>query len=259
MRHRTLLATAALALTLVLTWLLLPNRSTPSPQNSTPPPLPSPSTSSVPTPSLQNSTPPPLPPPSTHLTSASFTEVLAWVASLPPAPTDSPVPADLLPLLLLRADTLRQWITTAPESALQAALTPHEYAKLPPAARPFFERPLAGTGSFNVLALCNHSESPTAHGPICQTLHQVDLDGQSYIASVYGSRVFRLSENTASLYGIALGDTLALHADDAVVFPASRLSSDPSRASHFAVIHHGQPTFFPDLATANQHAATLNR
>jgi hypothetical protein len=49
----------------------------------------------------------------------------------------------------------------------------------------------------------------------------VILDGQVLVASIYGARLRRLTEENASIYGVALDGVIALHKDDGVVQPAA--------------------------------------
>ena len=195
-------------------------------------------------------------------------------ANVPPAST-SPVPldpADLSALLsaartapaapsheLIAAFTARRahlarLVREEPEAALAAALTPHEYASLPPELQALAERPLAGVGFYGVLAICTH-DPLTGHSAACRIERHVFLEGREIPVTIYGSRRDRITEEEASLYGVELDGVLALHADDAVVLPAERMSDDPARAGQLALIHRGHVSFFADRASLDAHLA----
>ncbi len=171
------------------------------------------------------------------------------VASAPPS-------AELLAAFASRREIMARLVRDDPEAALAAALTPHEYASLPPELQALVERPLAGVGFYGVLAICTH-DPLTGHSTACRIERHVFLDEREIPAAIYGARRDRLTEEEASLYGVELDGVLALHADDAVVFPAERMSDDHARSGHLALIHRGLTLFFADRASLDAHLARL--
>ena len=113
---------------------------------------------------------------------------------------------------------------------------------------------MAGAGFYGVPAICSHGPE-AEHGAQCRI--DVTLGGVRHRASIDGSRRERVTEETASLYGVALDGKLALHEDDFVVLPGAAASSDPGRASRIALIHRGQTTDFPDQAALGMHGRAL--
>ena len=198
---------------------------------------------------LRDKPPAPLPPASSF--APALPVLLAAARSAPSAPSP-----DVLAAFTDRRATMARLVREDPEAALAAALTPHEVASLPPDFQKLVERPLAGVGFYGVLAICSHGDD-SDHAAACRVERHVFIEDREIPVAIYGSRRDRLTEEDASLYGVELDGVLALHADDAVVFPAERLSDDPAHAGHFAVIHRGRTTFFADRSALDAHLARL--
>ncbi len=167
------------------------------------------------------------------------------------------LPPAFLEALEERREAMARMVREDPAAALAAALTPHEFASLPPELQELVERPLAAVGFYGVLAICSH-DPVTGHSAACRIERHVFIDGRDIPVSIYGARIGRLTEEDASLYGVEIGGVLALHADDAVVFPAERMSDDPAHAGHFAVIYRGHTSFFADRTAVDTHLSGLN-
>lgn len=152
---------------------------------------------------------------------------------------------ELLAAFTARRESMMRLIREDPETALAFALTPHEYASLPPELQALTERPIVGVGFYGVLAVCNH-DSASGHSSACHIKHHIFVNDREIPVTIYGSRRDRLTEEDASLYGVELDGVLALHSDDAVVFPGERMSDDPTHIGQFALLYRGQTYFFPD-------------
>jgi hypothetical protein len=161
-------------------------------------------------------------------------------------------------LAAARREAMADLIASRPESALLATPAPAARAALPPEISGQLEQVVAGQGFYGVKAICNHDEF-AGHGPGCRIEQEALINGKIYKASIYGSRMNRLTEENASLYGVALDGRIALHEDDYVVLPAEEATSDPARAGQLALIHNGEMTFFSDQAALETHFKTSNQ
>lgn len=136
-----------------------------------------------------------------------------------------------------------------PEAALMLTPSPVARAVLPPDMAAQLEQIVSGEGFYGVKAICNHE--PTAdHGAGCRIEHEVFIDGRSYQALIYGSRNQRLTEESASIYGVALGGLLALHEDDVVILPTTD--------ERLALIHRGKTTLVSESQLEVQIQSLLN-
>lgn len=152
-----------------------------------------------------------------------------------------------LALAKARRQTMAELIANHPENAILLAVPLAQRDGLPAGVTDSLESIVAGEGFYGVLAICDH-DPEKGHTGTCRIEHDVTLDGTQYKASIYGSRRERLTEENASLYGVALDGKLALHEDDFVVLPGTAVSSDPARADQLALIYKGQTTFFASEA-----------
>jgi hypothetical protein len=131
-----------------------------------------------------------------------------------------------------------------PEAALLLAPSPVARGILPPDMAGQLEQIISGEGFYGLKAICNHDLS-AEHGAGCRIEHEVFIGGRSYQASIYGSRAKRLTEESASIYGVALDGVLALHEDDVVVLSAATVVASAS-ADQLALIHRGKTTLVPE-------------
>jgi hypothetical protein len=106
-------------------------------------------------------------------------------------------------------------IETDPELALMHALDDRHRALVPAEWSDRVERIVSGEGFFGVKAICHHGVS-AAHGEGCRIEHDVIVDHLTLRAFIYGGRRERLTEENASIYGVVLGKSIALHEDDVV-------------------------------------------
>lgn len=169
----------------------------------------------------------------------------------------APAP-ELVASFAARRELMARLVRERPEEALAAALTPHEVESLPVELRGLVEKVVYGSGFYGVLATCNHSPLKE-HTTDCKIEHHVIIDDREIPVSIYGSRLDRLTEEHASLYGIEIDGILALHEDDAVVFPAERMTDDPARAGQLAVIYFGETTFFEDQNALDEFLKRIGR
>jgi hypothetical protein len=176
---------------------------------------------------------------SRHEVPAIFTVFDEWMGGHLAASV-SERPARLEEGRALLAERQKLWPDLArsdPEAALLFAPSPAARAVLPPDMAAQLEQIVSGEGFYGVKAICNHDPA-AEHGAGCRIEHEVFIDGRSYQASIYGSRNQRLTEESASIYGVALDGLLALHEDDVVILPAD--------AGQLALIYCGKTTLVPE-------------
>jgi hypothetical protein len=155
-----------------------------------------------------------------------------------------------------RRQAMAELIATRPEDAILLAVPASHRAGLPMAVSDALESIVAGEGFYGVLAICDHDQEG-GHTASCRIEYDVALGDAQYKASIYGSRRERLTEENASLYGVALDGKLALHEDDFVVLPGTAVSSDPARADQLALIYKGQTRYFTSEAALTTHLRSL--
>lgn len=159
-------------------------------------------------------------------------------------------------LLTQRREAIAGLIASDPESAILLTPTPAQRAILPPKLRDGLEQIVSGEGFYGVKAICNHGPE-AGHGAGCSIEHEVFIDQKSYRAKIYGIRMERLTEESASIYGVALDGVLALHQDDVVVLPADAVVAG-APSDQLALIYRGKTTVVP----ANEleaHVRTLSQ
>lgn len=142
-----------------------------------------------------------------------------------------------VPMAEARRAQMLEWIETDPERALQNAVSWSEYLALPVELRGFFEQPFNTTGALRILPVCG------ARGHA--NLHEVEIDGVTYPAGVFGKRLGQNSKARTPLAGILLGGRAAvaegvleiLSTDDAAAL-ASAPVANPDVTRDFAT---GEP------------------
>lgn len=150
-----------------------------------------------------------------------------------------------------RAALLGQLIADDPEAAIFLTPPPAVRATLPPEIAASLGNVIAAKGFYGVKAICNHGPDVPHGEQTCRIEYEAGIGDTFYKASIYGSRRERLTEENASLYGVVHDGLIALHEDDYVVFPGEDI--EPARTGQLAVIHNGETTWFPDLATLESH------
>lgn len=189
---------------------------------------------------------------------AAFDGWLARYLAAPPSERANYL-AEGIPLAVARRAAIESLISSDPQSALLAAVPPSSRELLPEEIRGHLEEIVSAKGFYGVLSICNHgSEAP--HGEACRIEYQAvpGMDFRKiYKASIYGSRVQRLTEENASLFGVAIGDRIALHEDDFVIRNAADVTSDPARVGQLAVTYMGETTFVADEAGLPAHLESL--
>jgi len=146
-------------------------------------------------------------------------------------------------LMTGRREAIAGLIASDPESAILLTPPPPQRAIPPPKLRDGLEQIVSGEGFYGVKAICNHGPE-AEHGPGCRIEHEVFIDQKSYQAKIYGTRTARLTEESASIYGVALDGVLALHQDDIVVLPADAVVAG-APSDQLALIYRGKPTVVP--------------
>jgi hypothetical protein len=149
-----------------------------------------------------------------------------------------------------RAGLVAGLIANDPEAAILLTPPPAVRAALPPEIADGLEKIVAAKGFYGVKAICNHGPD-AVHGEGCRIEQEAGIGNTLYQASIYGARKERLTEEKASLYGVAIGDRIALHEDDFVILPGGDM--DPARTGQLAAIHNGETTYFPDQAALAAH------
>lgn len=165
-----------------------------------------------------------------------------WLEKYVSAPVDSRTALETEGLRLLsdRRQAIAEMITSDPEAAILLTPTHVQRAMLPPKLRDSLEQIVSGEGFYGVKALCNHDPG-AGHETGCRIEHEVLLDRRSYQATIYGTRAKRLTEESASIYGVALDGVLALHQDDVVVLPAGAVEAQ-APSDQLALIFRGKTT-----------------
>lgn len=144
-----------------------------------------------------------------------------------------------------------EWAARDPEAAILFSPSAARRALLPDGMALRLEQPVAGAGFYGVRASCGHGVDG-AHGATCRIDHDVILGDRVLRAAIYGDRRERLTEEDASLYGVALGDLIALHADDLVVRP---VGTDPR--STLEIIYRGNVVRIDDAAQLSARIQTF--
>lgn len=106
-------------------------------------------------------------------------------------------------LATARKQLMAEWIVSQPAQALENAVSWSEYQALPAELRPYFEKPFNTVGNLRVLPVCD----PTANSDVLRVL---EIDGESWTASVFGQRLGHSTKESAPLAGITLDDRAAV-------------------------------------------------
>jgi len=114
---------------------------------------------------------------------------------------------------LERRRYMHKLIQEDPERAIQEALSLQNRAGLLPEVADEIEQIVSGQGFFGVMAQCNHSEGEHAHTENCRLYYEVRIEGRVYHAHVYGKRLQQRTRENETLFGVAVGNDLALHED----------------------------------------------
>lgn len=153
----------------------------------------------------------------------------------------------MLPLgLALAKERAEAWLDFAlrhPAAALQLAPTADDRGRLPDVLQSVLEKPISGVGFYGVAAICHHGPE-SEHTQDCQIHREVVFEGRHYAAIVYGDRLTRLTEEEASLYGVALGDWVVLHEDEIVLTS----ESGDEASGPFTIHYRGQSLHATDLS-----------
>ncbi len=114
--------------------------------------------------------------------------------------TREPGPAEMeagLRLAAARKAQMLEWMASDPARALDEAISRSEYAALPEALKPYFERPFNEVASLRVMPVC-------APGPEREPVRTLLAGGKTYRASVTGRRKTQGSKEDTPLAGITL-------------------------------------------------------
>lgn len=123
-------------------------------------------------------------------------EARRWIAELGSRVDEPGKLAAAIEQATVRRARMLEWMEHDPERALEAALGWGEYAALPEELRPYFERPFSATATLRVLPVCD--------APGHEPGRVLEMDGQSWEASVHGRRIGQMTKEDAPLTGITL-------------------------------------------------------
>jgi hypothetical protein len=155
-------------------------------------------------------------------------------------------------LAAARRPAMKALIQSDPASALALSPSAAERATFPGPILDQLETLVAGRGDYLVAYFC--TEEPDASGSHSHDGHshelrrQVILDGNIYDAHIYGDRLNRQTETAASLYGVAIDNQLALHADDVVITPSATSPATPGAPAPLLATFEGETRPFADEA-----------
>jgi len=112
-------------------------------------------------------------------------------------------------------------IRTDPERALQERVTLAIREELPEEVRRELPELVMGRGDFEVMAVCTHlpheQESENGHAVWEHEIRrQVVMSDRVYTAHVYGRRQRAVTTEQTSIFGVAVGDQMALHEEEIV-------------------------------------------
>ena len=124
-----------------------------------------------------------------------------------------------------RRGALADLVRANPRRALELALPASVRERLPEAVRPYLETTLAGVGALDVVALCDFVPSTDPRRTHYE--HALTLEGRTYRAHLYGRRL-GLTTRTIPVFGVAVGDDVALHERPVVPLSPEDLAARPS-------------------------------
>lgn len=155
-------------------------------------------------------------------------------------------------LALERREVIAHLIMEDPEQAVLAAISPRIRARLPAEVVENLEELVIDEGFYGVLATCFHGPGDE-HVAACEISQEVVLkfgtfDARIFQASIYGQRERRLTEESASINGVAVDGQIALHEFDAIIFDDGEAFA-PNR---FAVYYRGEEHLAETLEEAKE-------
>lgn len=184
----------------------------------------------------------------------------SWLRSSPPADPQlrEEWVARGMELAKSRRTEMAEWIEEDPRRALEAALTPRQYAALPAEVQALVERPVAGEGFYGVLAICGHGPEEDHIEGACRIEHEVvfnfgTFDAEFYKAAIYGAREQKLTVENDAIYGVALDDRIALHEDGAVIVD----DGEGAEGGRFALYYRDTVSYSDDLDALKDLRETL--
>ena len=132
--------------------------------------------------------------------------------------------------------------------------------RLPEAVRPYLETTLAGVGVLEVSALCDFVPSTDLRRTHYE--RTLTFEGRAYRAHLYGRRL-GLTTRTIHVFGVAVGDDVALHERPVVPLTSEELAARPSllRGCAACVAAHvgAEVKVFPDARSLDELEARLVR
>jgi hypothetical protein len=117
------------------------------------------------------------------------------------------IEAEGLALAHRRREELKDLIPANPKRALELAVPLSVRGSLPESIAAELETRVQGQGDFEVLAAIADPAAETS-GP--SLMRKVAIDGQRYVASTYGQRLFQPTQFGVPLHGIAVDEQMAL-------------------------------------------------
>jgi len=113
--------------------------------------------------------------------------------------------AEGIQLATARRTALEKLIQTDPRAALEQAVSDDLRRQLPPPIQSLLEERVSGRGFFGALVVDYPDEARL------EVKHEVVLNGRRYDAYVYGRRFSQTTREKETLWGIAIGPSLAVH------------------------------------------------
>lgn len=138
-------------------------------------------------------------------------------------------------LVQARREAWAEFARADPEAALRLAPTREQRASLPTEMVALLEREVSGVGFYGVAAVCGHGVDDE-HVAGCEIRHEVFINDTPYTALIYGARKERLTEENASIHGVAVDGLLVLHEDEIVVEAAP----GAAQGGPFVVFYRGE-------------------
>lgn len=132
-----------------------------------------------------------------------------------------------------------------PKAALMHALSPRKREGLPPEIVSLLEKPVAGEGSYGLVAICDH-EASGSDDVVSHVKREAVIEGEYYVAHVYGRRLAAKSDKTASLAGVALDGHIALYEDSVLVRTPNEMPEGMVPVGGYALTFKGQTTVVAD-------------
>ncbi len=152
-----------------------------------------------------------------------------------------------------RRPEMKQLIEADPGQALLLAVPPKVRAALPAAILPEIEREISGEGFLGVLAICGPDTDAGAQAavdsaaPLDRIEREVWIGGEQFRAHVSRPELAMLTQEDASINGVAIDNELALRQEKIVLVPPEDVPNIDSTTPGVAGIYKGAWYWFEDM------------